>query len=170
MFDGTWENTVHDDDEETPVTFATRDDAEQDLSDHLAAMQYAQMGFDPTDYRIVAAYPPVDKNRGGIYADTMNALQAADELGGCNDAGEYIALMQAVIAECQTRILCAKDNYYAQTGTDAHTLPTLPGDTSPEERVDILRNALLSIAKLCSDTVIADEALEAIRAADAVAP
>jgi hypothetical protein len=133
---GEWENvTRQDGDDETPVTYATRDEAADELSAHFRSMSEAGMDYSAEDYRIVAAYPPVDKNQGSIYADTMNALQAADELGGCNDAGEYIALMQAVIAECQTRILCAKANYYADGGAFANEMAPLPDDEAAWQSV-----------------------------------
>ena len=43
-----------------------------------------------------------------ILEETLNVLQSADELGGCDDTEDYILLMATVMAECRKRIRGAR--------------------------------------------------------------
>jgi hypothetical protein len=45
-----------------------------------------------------------------IYRATLDAMQAADEIGGCDNAADYIELMQAIAAECGRRAETARIN------------------------------------------------------------
>jgi hypothetical protein len=41
-----------------------------------------------------------------IYDEVLSAMQHAEEMGGVRDHADYVALMEAIRAECWTRI-CA---------------------------------------------------------------